>query len=354
MTAERRPFLRRAKNKLRETFLPQPFTTAKMRSQWTAVKGAYKGRRAFLLGNGPSLNLTPLHLLRDDHCLLFNRANLLFDRLPFTPSMYMCVDERVAKDMSTEINAFKDRFDHAFFPNIHPSSIDFRRFIKDGPNVLWLHLNWDGFFTDLPQVGLGGTVANVGLQVLAFLGFSPIYIVGVDMDYAKPEGTVAKNARDWTATKDNDCNHFDPRYFGAGRKYHYPRVEESMLPSMYRAHKIAADLHIQIFNAGYGGKLEAFDRVDFRALFHTAPTEEVQIILDHACLEGLGSTLPDALPNAPRLSSPAHWNAEHEAVIARSDIALQVFPSALITHTPLGPVDDSYLFVRRERIRARA
>ncbi|UCG13682.1 MAG: DUF115 domain-containing protein [Deltaproteobacteria bacterium] len=316
--------------------------------RWRALKDLYKGERAFLVGNGPSLNITPLHLLQDEFTLCFNRFNLMFERLNWMPDMYMCVDERVAEDMAPEINAFVNRFRYAVFPDVHPGGVDFREFIGDGENVFWLSLDWGGFYQDLPRCGLGGTVANVGLQVLSFMGFSPIYLVGVDMDYKDHETALKEDQRNWTSVRDDDPNHFDPRYFGTGRKYHYPRVVENMLPSLERAKDITDSLGIQVLNAGVGGLLETFPRVEFSSLFSLSYEEELRLLLDAVDPNAHGSSLEEAFPNARRIETSSVWPLEAPVVIAGSQLAEQLIPKVIFTHIPYGPINDRHLFIKRD------
>ncbi|MBZ0198923.1 MAG: hypothetical protein K8H86_03580, partial [Ignavibacteriaceae bacterium] len=77
---------------------------------------------------------------------------------------------------------------------------------------------------------------------------------------------VANSKRNLTSIKDDDPNHFDPRYFGAGRAYHKPRMEETFL-RFEQAKNFFDKLGVEIFNAGIGGKLDSFPRVNFSDLF---------------------------------------------------------------------------------------
>lgn len=114
------------------------------RARWRTIRDSYKGQRAFLIGNGPSLNRTPLHLLKGEVTLCFNRFDLMFERLGWRPTMYMCYDDRVAEDTASRINQIVPLVRFAFFPDIYPSGVDFRRFIEDAPNIFWLSLKGGG------------------------------------------------------------------------------------------------------------------------------------------------------------------------------------------------------------------
>ncbi|WKZ52789.1 MAG: hypothetical protein QY329_08615 [Anaerolineales bacterium] len=65
---------------------------------------------------------------------------------------------------------------------------------------------------------------------------------------------------------EHDLNHFDPRYFGAGKKWHEPHVER-MIFHYEQAKKVCDEINVQVFNATIGGNLEVFPRVNYQELF---------------------------------------------------------------------------------------
>ena len=73
--------------------------------RWSFLKNKYDGKRAFLIGNGPSLNRTPLHLLKNEYTFCVNRFNLMFDRIGWLPEMYAISDDLLMLDMIEEINS---------------------------------------------------------------------------------------------------------------------------------------------------------------------------------------------------------------------------------------------------------
>jgi len=318
-------------------------------ARWRTIKNLYKGQRAFIIGNGPSLNRTPLYLLKNEFTLCFNRFNLMFERLSWRPTMYMCVDHRVAEDTASQINEIVPLISYAFFPDRHPAGLDFRNFIDDAYNVFWLSAAHRGFHDDLPRCGLGGTVTHVGLQVLAFMGFSPIYLIGVDMDYKDHASAVKHDKWHWTSTRDDDPNHFDPRYFGAGTKYHYPTLREDMLPSLQRAKEHLDEKGIRVLNAGIGGSLEIFPRVDFRSLFDVGEDVELEMLLSAVPSELQRDALR-ALRGNKVIGVQDDWNEKSHLQVTTLQLAEQLIPKVIFTHIPYGPFGNRYLFVRREKV----
>src|SRR6478672_786737 len=66
--------------------------------KWQLLKNKYRGERIFIIGNGPSLNKTPLYLLQDEYTMCFNRINLMYERVNWKPDFYVVVDDLVIKD----------------------------------------------------------------------------------------------------------------------------------------------------------------------------------------------------------------------------------------------------------------
>jgi hypothetical protein len=85
-------------------------------ARWQRLKGKYVGKRAFLLGNGPSLNRTPLHLLAGEHTMCFNWFNLMYERLSWRPTFYTTIDDRVLSDIAPQLGEVLSGVEYAFLP----------------------------------------------------------------------------------------------------------------------------------------------------------------------------------------------------------------------------------------------
>ncbi len=232
------------------------------------LKGVYSGERIFILGNGPSLMKTPLHLLKDEYTFGVNRIYLLRDSLGWMPTFYTANDWRVVPDNAPEINALTGS---TFFFDER-----FRGLLREGSDVyFYAHGNygWDpkAAFSDDMSLGVAGAGSVVGsaIQIAAHLGFSEIFLLGCDLGY-RVLGTVAQEGEDrfgngvklhLTSTADDDPNHFDARYFGKGKRWHDPNVKR-MIEGHEACLKGAIQLGKQIFNATVGGELEVYPRVN--------------------------------------------------------------------------------------------
>jgi hypothetical protein len=225
---------------------------------WGALKDSKKGKTAFIVGNGPSLNVTPLYLLNGEDTFCFNRINIMFPRLNWRPTYYMITDDLVAQDMKQEIPEILPLVDKAFFPDLHPSNIDFRKIIDHVEGkTMWLDTTFPGFSKALPKCGINKSVAVASIQIAAYLGYEKICLLGVDVNYAK-HNVEKKNSREWVSLDNDDANHFDPNYFGKGRAYHDPSTE-SMIQKFNEANDFFSD-EIEFLNVGIGGNLNYYKR----------------------------------------------------------------------------------------------
>jgi len=181
------------------------------------------------------------------------------------------------------------------------------------------------------------------------MGFSPIYLVGVDMEFKEHATVIKHDRRNWTATQDDDPNHFDPRYFGAGAKFHYPRLHENMLPALQRAKEHLDGRGVEVLNAGIGGSLEVFPRVDFRSLFNLEGDVEVEMLLS-AVPSALQRDALHALRGDKVIKARDDWHEKTPFQATTLQLAEQLIPKVIFTHIPYGPFGNRCLFIRREKV----
>jgi hypothetical protein len=110
------------------------------------------------------------------------------------------------------------------------------------------------------SVNQGGTVTYVAIQLAAYMGFSKIYLIGVDHNFkqnGKPNSIQVLN--------EDDNNHFHPEYF-KGQKWQLADLDNSE-----KHYKIAKEYcrsnNIEIIDCTIDGKLDIFIKQDFKALY---------------------------------------------------------------------------------------
>jgi hypothetical protein len=230
-----------------------------------AYKDYHKGGRAFILGNGPSLNLCDLQLLKSEIVFGVNSIFLNYENMGFHPTYYVVEDVFVAEDRTKEINSYYGPV--KFFGNY------LKYCLADSDRTLWLNVrfrydDYPGFphFSGnaLRQVWTGGTVSYICMQLAYYMGFSEVYLLGFDHSYTVPADAIISGTEIFSTS--DDPNHFHPAYFGKGYRWHDPMVER-MEMAYRRAKEEFESAGRRIYNATDGGKLEVFQRVSYESLF---------------------------------------------------------------------------------------
>jgi hypothetical protein len=228
-------------------------------------KNIHKNKRCFVIGNGPSLNQIDMNKLQNEITIGANRIYLGFKKWKLNLKYWTIEDELVAKDIAFEWNQLKDVI--KFIPD------DLIYLVDNFDNVINFNFKREDFEEGLPRFSdewcelyWGGTVTYLMLQLAAIIGCNPIYMIGVDFSYKKPEHiTYGKSEIEWISHGD-DPNHFHPDYFGKGRKWHDPRLDR-MEKAYISAKNFFDKKGIKVYNATPGTKLKIFPLVDYNDLF---------------------------------------------------------------------------------------
>lgn len=238
------------------------------RSELAQFHNRYLGQRCFVIGNGPSLNKHDLSLLENEYAFGVNSFYYKTRETGYRPNFYVVEDSSVMKENIEEIRAYDAPF--KFFPTIykslHPKKantffFEMNRgfYEKTSPNYAVPRFSTDA--TDV--LYCGQSVTYINLQLAYFMGFTEVYLIGMDFDYVIPESH--KRTGDVLLSDTDDPNHFHKDYFGAGKSWKDPKLERVLMN--YKMADLAfSAVGRKIYNATVGGKLEVFDRVDYEAL----------------------------------------------------------------------------------------
>ena len=236
------------------------------------LKNAYAGRRAFIIGGGPSIKNTDLSPLKDEITIGCNGIFLISDEMGFLPTFYTVEDTLLAEDRAERINEISGTskiFPHDLRYCLRPDSYTtFMNFVRPG------YPDFPRFSTDFAHhVFWGGTVTFLNMQLAYYLGITELFLTGIDHSYQPP--SPADEQENFTIhAKTPDPNHFHPDYFGPGYRYHDPQVER-MEQGYVEAKRVFEENRRVIYNATVGGKLEVFQRVDYLSLFESEQIKKV-------------------------------------------------------------------------------
>ena len=222
-------------------------------------RNLYNGKRCFVIGNGPSLKNTDLSLLKDEYTFGMNRIYLAFGEWGFQTSFLVSVNDMVIEQCHSEFRDlnmpkfFSWRSKDLLFPESQPdSNTHFLYTTYTGPkfNNRITNRYWEG-----------STVTYVCLQLAFCMGFSEVYLIGVDHSF-----DTKGIANQTVVSSGKDPNHFSPEYFGKGFRWQLPDLDTSE-----SAYQIANSAYLaagrKIIDATIGGKLTVFPKNDYESLF---------------------------------------------------------------------------------------
>ena len=156
-----------------------------------ALKDLHKGKRAFVIANGPSLKQTDMSMLKNELTFGVNRIYLMFPELGFSTTYLTVVNDLVIEQTASDLAALSlPKFlawrSRRHFPKQLP--------ITQLPTFLYTSYTGPHFSTDVRgRVWEGATVTNVTLQLAFHMGFQQVILIGVDHNYTatgKPNTTV--------------------------------------------------------------------------------------------------------------------------------------------------------------------
>jgi hypothetical protein len=212
--------------------------------------GEVKGKPLLIVGNGPSLNNTPLNKFNNVFSIGMNKIDMFFTKTAWRPNLILITNNLVVKQhwkslVKNGIPSYLSWKTRYFIPN---KVQDKFYFFLSSPS--------EKFQPDVSKsVGMAGTVTYTALQFAYYLGANPVILVGVDHSF-----TYEGNPNDIQKRKGKDLNHFDPNYFAAGQYWGVPNLSLSEVG--YRNAREAFEKDGRdIYDATVGGKLEVFKKI---------------------------------------------------------------------------------------------
>lgn len=227
------------------------------------LKGKYTGQRCFIIGNGPSLNVADLEQLKDEYTFAFNRIYCIFDQTEWRPTFYCTQDEKIVRNSLKEI---KSKIDTPFVF----APIDLKWYYELNLETEYYfsqkqvksEIEYPEFSEDIShKIGVGNTVAYTAMQIAVYMGFTKIYLLGVDHSFHISQD------REGNIIVDPDVKDYFCKEYNKDRDSLFiPKLDVSTL-SYVAAYRYTRYHDVEIYNATRGGKLEIFPRIEFDSLF---------------------------------------------------------------------------------------
>lgn len=276
-----------------------------------ALLNKHRGRRAFLVGNGPSLRISDLDRLKHEITFASNRIFLAFDQTEWRPTYYTICDAVVAKENKEIIRTLP-------FPKIFADYV--RPILGDIPEAVFLNtprgreeqtavlcedgvyrlpggeprpssgfwgrlrnlfsgntasreqatvqevrddLSWPASWNLIRGARAGHSVINMDIKIAYWMGIHEIYAIGMDHNFTVPDtktGEVVGSNEVLLST--GEINHFHPEYRKAGDAWTMPKLDVMSEEFRY-ARTVLEAAGGSIKNASRFTKLDAWEHVCF-------------------------------------------------------------------------------------------
>lgn len=229
---------------------------------FTTLKGSSYGKRCFIIGNGPSLRIEDLGKLVEEDCIGTNDIYKVFEVTKWRPKYYLMWD-RYSKSTASQVTniecpyVFLGDYYCRFNKVERKEYICLHQHYNMSEDKYEISENIEKKIINAPTVSFGA------MQLMAYMGYTEIYLLGFDHNYTFE---FDKNGKVIATGK--ECAHF-----------YRDEVPEDIIADVrgmtkaYESFAQYAQLHgITVRNATRGGKLEVFERVDFDSLFPQGKT----------------------------------------------------------------------------------
>ena len=224
-------------------------------NQLKKYRNIHKGKRCFIIGTGPSLTVEDLELLKDEYTFASNRIFEIYPRTQWRPTYYINQDYPLLKKYVNEINELAPKA--VFLP------IDVQSSYGHNPLAHFFVLRYKEFYpgdADFSEklhhyMGQGFTVTYGALQLARYMGFSEVYLLGIDHNYS-----ISQDEHGNLIVRQGVKDYFEGST-ASNIGINLPRVVETIRAYMTARKYADRQKNFTVYNATRGGKLEAFERV---------------------------------------------------------------------------------------------
>ena len=231
----------------------------------TDLRNIHAGRRAFVLGTGPSLRNEDLRRLKGEIVFGCNGLYKAYAELGWMPMYHTVIDRTQLEDRQKDLNELRNTT--LFVPLFSAYCISRRS------NVIFLPLRWPdkkrfGYpkFSDDAAAAVwdGMTVTLSNLQLAFHMGVREVILLGIDFSYSL--SSKVQTGTDTLNGIGDSPDHFITDYYTGQKRFvqFYPNLQR-------QAYRLAREVFEQnggkLVNASRETKLDVIDRVNFDSLF---------------------------------------------------------------------------------------
>lgn len=236
-------------------------------------KDKHKGQRCFVLGNGPSLKSAPIERLRNEVTFGSNRIYLGYPDWGFACTYWTIVDSLQCEKYSFEWETNVPAESPKFFPFEYASFFNFDAACPINVYATGHPENPTNFNPPIPKIDLidtpnfsthpdyvfaGHNTVYIMIQLARIMGCDPIYLLGVDHNFALPEKDEKRGI--WKDA--SSSSHFHPNYTassGIKKEFHLPNLDQATKFFDYASDN-SDSLGMNVVNLTEGTALHSFKK----------------------------------------------------------------------------------------------
>lgn len=335
---------------------------------WGRMGGVFRGNPVALVGTSAARDRLPLYMFQEMHTLVLDDFFRVSERYgSWAPTMYMCVDPVLCASSSgtragrqgleaspnvESVNRFARTVSAAFY--VLSGGVDgseYWRYLRQRVNVHWFMAGEEETLAGMgPVAGAEAEVGSahnfrvaslasgvaMGVEVLSYLGFSPILITAADEELNKQWDEV-KRATQLAGLR-----------YGTEVVYLYAD-ERDKLPKDKVGGKgrgsgtISAQENIVAWGkkrSQESGKRQ--DRWDLELFAQQFPVNRLESFINRR-----STSLRGMFPKSPSCRDVDDLDRFQKIVLCPVKTSLRHFQSFLTWHIPYGPVQDTFVWVKR-------
>lgn len=224
------------------------------------LKNSHKGERCFLIGNGPSLTGEDLHLLNDEYTFGTNMVYKIFDKTDWRPTFHCVSDTIYASKLGSELSKMVKA-------PLFTTERTYRRMKKKPVDTTYVHTLQSERYRVKGNIQaycmVKATVLSLAAEVAFHMGFTEIYLLGVDCTNPHDKGGHFTDNYTTKEVAETDINRIKTRMNAQSLTTEQigTHIIDRSLEVYSLLNKFAAKHGIRVYNATRGGNLELFPRV---------------------------------------------------------------------------------------------
>ena len=240
------------------------YAKTKYGKQLAALGNSHPGESCFIIGNGPSLTVEDLESLRAAGIDTFavNRIFKLFPQTAWRPTYYVNTDELLLRDCLPEVDRMDESIlrlltlENKYYHGIHAKGALYFP-VRYGQTELRIN--------SLEGVRDLGTVTTACMQLAAYMGYTTLYLLGIDHNFDKIITDEGEITIDPSVT-----NHFCADYADKNTEG-LPTDIGQMTRAYMKMKPFLEENGVKVYNATRTTKLTVYEQIPFEEAVANCP-----------------------------------------------------------------------------------